>query len=339
MGNKRVCFSQLCMLGEPEFVRREKGAWILDEVAVNKLYRAIANAGAEWQRIMPWGVWGKHPEGMKSQFSPYVLDGNKFDLRRFNDYYFPIVRKVIGIAKKYRIKTWWCLADNCQFNEPYRKWSSWATNVNGVYSVYDEKAQRFFRRWIKRCLIEFATLNVGWSWGNEINDLAFIETAKEVIFPFIKSGQFEPKNCTYGACMDSVPYMNGEYVGPHSIQDLLKKEVGAAFGDAVKEKIWREVHGVGGGWYPNPPNQLHQALTWWANHPIRIWLSDDGVFDGDSACDFEPETGRRRPSAKRWRDIVAQTKPYTNDFVFEHQPKGGNLKCQARTVKAIDGAI
>ena len=122
--------------------------------------------------------------------------------------------------------------------------------------------------------------------------------------------------------------------------DWLKKLVGDTLGDKAKFAIWKEVHSIGGKGYPNIPNRLHQAMFWWArprNNGIRIWLSNDGVFDGDSECDTEVYQGkfRRRPSAERMAEIVKATMDYGNNFTYEHLPKTRDTACIVKTLKAM----
>jgi len=182
-------------------------------------------------------------------------------------------------------------------------------------------------------------LPVFWSWGNEMNNPLMAELAKNVIHDYIHAGYFEPQYCAYGATMKKQNFNHGEYEGNAGVLDILKGDAGAVFGDHAKLAIWKEVHdaGDGAGW-KEPGSTLHQALYWWArprNNGIRIWLSDDGVFEGDSECDYEVSTGHRRPSAKRWGEIIKACKQYANDFIFEHLPKGGDVKCQANTIRAM----
>jgi hypothetical protein len=345
MKQRIICFSDLCLLGDPRFFTFDGQDWALDEVALNQWDCALANAGATMKRLMPWSVWLPHPHGMKSQFSPYVLQGDKFDLGKFNDYYFKITRRIIEIAKKYGITTTWCLADNCQFHGKDKKWSPWVANINGINSIYDPPARIYFKKFIERCKYEFGPLRVLWSWGNEMDNILFVDLARDTIYPMLKSQALNAINCTYGATMRSAAYDNGTYTPDfHTAQEQLKKDVGATFGDDIKLAIWREVHGVGGNGYPSQPNALHQALTWWArirNNGIRIWLSDDGVWDGDSPCDVTIYEGKeqRRPSAERWAQIIAIAKGFANDFVFEHLPKGGGENCQVNTIKAMYKAL
>jgi len=341
---RQIIYGPLCMLQDPRVVLydRSEDWWYLDEAVVNTEFCAVANAGAVGIRIMPWGPWEAHPYGIKSQFQPYIINDDKYDLSKFNTYYFPIVKKVIQIARKYGMKTWWCWFDNCQFAGSYRRWSPWVTNLQNITTVYDSKAYPFLKTWIQRCETEFAGLDVRHAWANEGNNIGMQNLVRNVVWPMMRQYHFDPKKMTYGATMKAAPYINGEYLGDAGMLDQLKKITGTEFGDPTKLAIWKEVHSVGGKGYPAVPNLLNQALQWWArpmNNGVRIWLSDDGVWDGDSACDFEASTGRRRPSATRWAAIVKATKGYGNDFTYEHLPKGGNLACQIQTLKAIYKAL
>jgi len=343
---RQIIYGPICMLQDPRFVKYDSALdkWYLDENAVNIEFCAVANAGATGIRLLPWGVWAGHPYGVKSQFQPYVLnaDCTAFNLGAFNDWYFPIVKRVIEIANTYGLKVWWAWGDNCQFSGAYRKWSPWSNNTQGIGSFYETAAYSYFSKWIQKCRTEFAGLNVAWAWGNEVNNPGMRALAEACIFPILN--QFDPKEMTYGASMKDAPYLGpGEYSGNAGMLDTLKGMVGTVFGDKVKLAIWKEVHGVGGKGYPKVPNRLDQALSWWArsvNNGIRIWLSDDGTKDGDSECDVAFDGAR--PSAERWAEIVKIALKYENDFTFEHLPQDespAGLPCQVKTLKAIYKAV
>jgi len=339
MAEQHIAYSHLGILQDPNYVNFDGKLWSYNESNIVNLYKTISKYGAEWQRILPWGVWEKHSYGIKSQFSPYVLSGEKFDLRFTNDHYFTTVKKIIRIARDFGIKTWFCLMDNCQFHGACSKWSPWVTNVNGISNLYSKNAYPFLKTFINQCLFELKGLNVGWSWGNEMNNMAFPNLAKVVLFPFIKKGYFVPSNCTYGATLQDTEYINKAYAdNKPSVQDYVKKDVGVACGDKVKLAIWREVHGVGEEPFPILPNILDQSLSWWGNHPIKIWLSDDGCFNGKSNCDKFIYKGKTqiRPSAAQWMRIISIAREYKNSFVFEHLPKAADdLKCQAHTIRCM----
>jgi len=348
MAIRKVFFSHLCILADPDFVRREHGKWILDEIYTNRFFCTAGNAGVSGQRILPWCPWGSHPDGMKDQFAPYELIGANFDLSKFNDYYSPIVRRLIEIARAYEIKTWFCLADNCQFHGPTKKWSPWITNVNGIASIYEAAAYPFFKKWIEKCLVEFSGLNVGWPWGNEMMNPLFLDLAKKVIFPFVESGKIAPANCTYGPILSKAVYdvKTKEYIlAASGLQELVKGAFGRKFGEEAELAVWREVHGVGGGDFPAVPNNLDQALSWWGrrrvDNGIRIFVSNDGA-DGYSDCDRTIYEGKEqvRPSAKTMGEAGKILSEFVNDIIVEHVPKAAkDLACQTKTLKTIYRAL
>jgi len=342
MAERKIGWSNICILGDPLWIRRENGIWILDEVAWNIACCRAANNGAVWQRLLPYTVWSPHPDGMESQFQPYFLSGGKPDLVIFNEYYFPIVRRVMEIAKSYGIRTAFCLADNCQFLGPWKQWSPWVNNVQGIGSIYWPQAQALFRKFIDKCIIEFTPFNPYWSWGNEMNNPGFVDVANESIFFYLSNGKMAAPNCFYGATMKSAPYVNGQYTGTAGVLDILKKDVGEEFCDALKLSIWREVHGIGEH-EPTapPPHNLNQALAWWGNHPIKIVISNDGCWKGDSVCDVEVDDGKtkRGPSAARWARIIKECRKYTNSFLFEYMPQTLDMDCQVATLRAMHIAL
>jgi len=343
---RQIIYGLLVLLGDPRFLTydRTTDKWTLNEKALDDHLAKIRAAGATGLRLLPWEPWETHPYGIRSQFQPYVVLGSKFDLAHFNAWYFPIARKAIEIAKKRGLKTWWCWMDQCQFAGGYAKWSPWATNVQGITTCYDVKAYPFIKTWIQKCYTEFAGLGVCWSWGNEMNKPGMLGIAKNAIFPMIKKLSLDPKKMTYGATMEPAEYVNGVYLDTNDVQSKLKGMTEDAFDKATKLAIWREVHGVGGKGYPAVPNQLDQALSWWGrrrNNGIRLWLADNGVWNGDSKCDTTTYNGKvqTRPSATRWAEIVKITKLYGNDFTYEMLPKTTDINCITAKIKAISTAL
>lgn len=351
-GRRQLLFSPLCILQNPNYFIYDKAAdkWMLNEVGANELFCAVANAGATGIRVLPWAPWEAHPYGLSSQFQPYRMnvDRTKFDLAAFNDYYFPLARRFIEIAKKYGLTTWFVLGDNCQFAGNYDRWSPWSNNAQGIGTFYESKAFPYFKKWFEKCIDEFAGLGVCWAWGNETNRPQMVDLARAAILPVVKARNLDFTKMTYGATMEEVDYLPppaaDQYPGIAGTLDWLKKLVGDTLGDKAKLSIWKEVHSIGGKGYPKVPNRLHQALYWWArtaNNGIRIWLSNDGVFDGNSTCDVEQDGAvtKRRPSTERMAEIVQITMAYANDFTYEHLPKTKDLVCITATLRAMYRAM
>lgn len=353
---RQLIFSPLAILQNPAYFIYDKptDSWRLDEIKTNRLYCDSGNCGSTGTRIVPWGPWAEHPYGLSSQFQPYAMnaDRTKFDLGHFNGWYFPFVRKFIKIAKSYGQPTWFALLDNCQFAGDFDRWSPWTNNVQGVSTFYDPRAWPFVKAWFEKCLAEFKGLDVRWPWGNETQKAAMVNLAKVAILPVIKARALDPEKMAYGATMEPVDYKPQPagwkptpeqprwepYPGNAGTLDALKKMVGddPTFGDRVKLAIWKEIHSIGGKGYPAIPNRFDQARVWWmreVDNGIRLWLSNDGVFDGDSNCDIEGS--KRRPSAVRMAEIVKATMIYKNDFTYEHLPKTESWPCIAATLRAM----
>lgn len=342
---KQIIYGDICLLQNPRFVKYDKALkkWYLDEAACHTEFKTVANAGAVGIRLLPYGVWNAHPYGIESQFQPYAMVGTKYDLSKFNDWYFPIVRRVVQIARQYGLKTWWVWLDNCQFWGIYRKWSPWAVNTQGIGSFYEVKAYPFIKSWIQKCHTELSPYYVNWCWGNETTPMSFREVAKNAIWPMITKLAIPARNMTYGAILETAPYINGEYQDINKTLQWLAADIEDAMGKPMKLGIWREVHGIGRIGYPKKPNMLDEALCFWARtgrNGIRIWLSDDGTKTGDSPCDKAVDGAR--PSATRWTAMVKSTLSFLNDFTYEHLPQdetAEGLPCQGVTLKSIYKAI
>lgn len=352
---KSITFGAICLFGDERFLTYDKAkdAWTLDEGELDAYFKKMRNAGATGIRLLPWaprGWYGPSPFDLNLQFQPYMVLGNKYTLAAFNKFYFPIAKRVIQIAKKYGLQTWWCWGDNCQFSGPYRKWSPWVTNVQGVATCYDPKAVPFIKAWIQKCADEFKGLGVSWAWGNEMTPAGMEAVAQNAIFPMIKKLKLDPKQMTYGAIMKDVKYYPKPagwkptptqkeweyYPGNAGMLDQLKKITGTAFGDPFKLAIWKEVHGIGGKGYPKIPNRLDQAEKWWLrqkNNGIRVSFSNDGVKDGDSKCDVASDGAR--PSAARMGEIAKALAAFGNDVMIEQCPQGPDDACHVATLREI----
>jgi hypothetical protein len=147
--------------------------------------------------------------------------------------------------------------------------------------------------------------------------------------------------------MEPTAYIGGGfYAEDRSTLKKLQSLVSLGMGDDYLLKMTREIHGCGAP-LPIPDSDrpfghnFHQALDWWGNHPIRIMLSDDGVWNGDSLCDREDDR-HVRPSASTLKGMVAYALKYYDStgmrLSFEHLPKGGNLACQCVSLRAMADA-
>jgi hypothetical protein len=304
------------------FVTFNGKAWILDETAFTKHLKPIADAGADFIRFLPWGVWGSHKYGKASQFQPYFLDTSrdKWDLSAFNTHYFPIVKRVIEIINGLNMTVMFCFFDNCQFHGGYSKWSPWVSNVQGISTLYDPAADVYTKRWVSTMTLRFKDADVIWAFGNELENQAAPDFIKRVIFPYIKTRKLDFNRLTYGATV-KVPVLG-------SVQHQVRLAVRRVFGRPAEEKIIMEDHGWG----------FNDSLPEWEYGPGIC--SDDGFYGGKSLCDKRSKGAR--PSAAEWG---VKAKYILNHYPkrtisFEHLPGfyPPNDVCQAATIRAISGA-
>lgn len=334
--NLRILYGHLCVTQlDMGFMSYSNGVFIFNEELWREHCTKISNAGANSVRILPYGVWGPHPDGRKSQFCPWVLEDNVWDLSKFNDYYFPMMRKIIEIANAVNLEVWLPWFDSCQLQPgEWTAFTPWKHNIQGVNHFYDAWADIYTKKWVKRYYAEFKDMNVFWPWGNELDQLQFPEWAKRVLFPLIKELGIPFEKMTYGATMSEREYLGAGMFKdkPDTVQDIARKFFGEAFPpEKNKFLLMREVHKCG----TTPLDAFcpfghrpHQAAYWWGNKPVGDWVvSDDGVHE----CKNPIDGGR--PNADRWYDMAKWAMQYRNLGGIEHLPEGGDLAYQVNVVE------
>jgi len=313
------------------FVKFDGKKWMLNETALKAHLEAIAKAGANAVRFLPWGVWGSHPGQKKAyQFQPYMLNQttDKWDLSVFNNHYFPIVKRVFDIINGLNMTVVFPLFDNCQFHGGYRKWSPWFSNVQGLFSFYGADADKYTKRWVSTMTLRHAKNDVIWAFGNELENVACPAFVKRVIFPYIKLRNLDFNRLTYGATT--------KVGSDDSIQDQVRLLVREAFGLKAEKNMMMEDHG-----FP-----FAASLPVWGKKPWRKIYSDDGFYGGKSLCDKRDKGAR--PSAVEWwakaayilshYPLSAPGRPRL--ISFEHLPGvyPPNTGCQVATIRSISGA-
>lgn len=320
------------------FMSSKDGVFTFDYEAWGKYCAAIANAGANAIRVLPYGVWGERAEDRKSQFSPYVLEGEKWNLDKWNPEYFKIMRKALEIAVKYRLTVWFCWFDNCQLQPgTWTIYSPWKHNTQGIASFYDKTADKYCAAWVKKVVAEFGDLDIFWPWGNELNGDKTPEWARRVLFPLIKSLKIPYDKMTYGAVMDDAVYLGeGKFKDKSTGQDIVRKFFGEDFPpESNKFKLLREVHKCGTVKYDACTpfgKRPEQAAFWWGNKPVGDFvLSDDGTKEN------WPSSDGGRPDADRWGEMMSRYLRFKNAH-FEHLPEGGDLEHQIDVFKSMSEA-
>jgi hypothetical protein len=327
-------------LDDDRFIRRESGTWALDEDALHDHLLAISDAGANALRIMPWGVWGPRPDGRASQFQAYALAGDKWNLGEWNDYYFPIVRRVVEIANGCGLRVIFDYLDQCEAGNQY---SPWWNNTQNVDGFYDPRSYPFVKAFMLKAFDALAGLNIMHSFGNEMTNRAAIELFRHTFVPLKQERNIPSAACNFGGMLERVPYdpVTGFYGGPTNVQDLIRGgPFEEAFGEAEKFKVTRNVHSCGARMEIG--SEWHQAVTWWARKPPAfnigpVIVSDDGEWLGASPCDRVLYNGQWqvRPSAEQWAATMDATFAVADNFSFEHCPKSFSVACQVATFRAM----
>lgn len=345
-----LTYGLICALGAPRYFTSNGVASSFKSAEYRKHLAAVAKAGANSVRHLPYGgVWWPHPNGKLSQFSPfkYVSEATGWDLSKWDESFFDLMRDIIEIENSLNLTTFYCLSDNCEYSGDYKKFSPWVSNKQGITKIYEPAAWPYFKAFIQKCQSEFAGLDVLWPTGNEMNNPLWRNTfsgpqhthAYGAVFPLIESGALVPTRMTYGATMQDIPYISpGIYENGILTIDWVKADVGNEFGDPVKLAIIKEIHGCGKNdvaktdpEYPHAPygHRVEQAVSWWGRSgQIRKLFSDDGTKlkpgeRGASLVDKEPDGAK--PSAQFWHDMMTYiySRCVSKDLSvnFEHLPQ------------------
>ena len=323
------------------FLSFDGKTWRLDEEAAKKHFAAIANAGANAVRVLPYAVWEERPQGRKSQFCPYVLDAatNLWNLSKWNPEYFAIMCRLIEIINSYGMEVWFALFDSCQLQPgAWTAMSPWKHNTQGIATFYDTKADTYAKAWVRKAFTEFAGCRMFWPWGNELNQAQFPAWARRVLFPLIRELSIPFDRMTYGAILEESGYLGqGEFADDNgNPQDTARKYFGEDFPpERNKFLLIREVHGCGrralDEYTPFGPRPA-QADYWWAGKPVGPYLySDDGTKD-------QGGVDGGRPSPERWKAMAAHAFAIKNVAGVEHLPEGGDLAHQVAVIEAISAA-
>jgi len=278
---------------------------------------------------MAQSVWGKHPYGRKSQFQPFVYDvkAKAWDLDKKNDYYFPIMRKIVARNQESNKTTIFDVFDGCELHAGGIGYSPWAVNKQGVSSFYDQKADKFTRDFFETCISELKGYDIIWG-TNEPENQGYPGMFERVILPVAKAKKIPWTRLTYGATTKPEK--------ANSIQDQVRAIIRSKYGRFAQKSILSPDHG-----FPFTKNGLLNLVD------AKI-LSDDGFYLGDSKCDVRPGKGAR-PSAATWGRVslaILKTSPVADGarwpiLFFEHLPAGfsiGDLLCWLAPIMAISAS-
>jgi len=352
---KYICYSAICLM-DPRFgyLERVDKKWGLVDNGdpLRKDLCAVADAGGNSLRLLSFAVYQEHPDGKESQFCPWVYDKAKglWRLSERNDYYRPIVRRIVEIANECRLRVWWAFFDHCSFISGWwNAYNPWLHNVEGVPTIYDEAAYPYVKDMMETQIDDFRGLDVAYHLANEAGDGRMPDLAERVMFPVIRRKGLPLDRLGAGANLSKREYLGeGKYADkPVTTQDKIRERFGSYFGEANKKLLFREVHGVGNRldkWRPFG-DRIAQAVCWWSkpkqseHEVLGDWIADtDGMKIGDSECD--KDTDGSRPSAQTMHDMAVYLwKDAGVDNVhIAHCPQTTNIPCLVKTFKAISEA-
>jgi hypothetical protein len=297
--------------------------------------RETANAGGNAVRILTYAPWGL--DIAADLFCPYKWDGiqGAWNLDKWHEPWFAKLREMVDVAKKYNLKLWLSLFDNCQFHHGCI--APWGHNVQARESYFED---------IPRSLA-FVEKVVG-LFGNEINyEICNEGTAKGdmkkavawyvAMYQKLMALKVPEANICWGATV-AATYQDG--VWEDDRQRNLQTQVLSALKHLPgKLQCFRAMHSVG------VPTQTHVAsyagewaISWWGGkHTGKGWLSDDGVKNGANSADSDGTY--QRPSPTQWyicaKRIFEQDGGKIMKWAIEHCPKNYTPEVMVPTLAAI----
>ena len=303
-----LTYGMLDLFGDLKFVRqKDDGSWYLDEKAFRAHLAPIIGAGADSVRAFGWSVYGPPGIPRDRQFQAFKLmpDELVWDLDAFNDYYFPICRRAIEITNSLGAAFLFDWIDQCQIQGGSERYlSPWCHNIQGGYDFYDSKIWSQAKRFMLRCVDEFAGLNVIWGF-NETDWDAFVGFARNVYFPVIQERNLDFSRLRNGSSAKMPDYdaATDKYSWTMDTQHWVRSWAEKIFGEYNVLCWLREVHGTKDTLRPGYVDAFLEA---WGNHPIRLSLSDDGQ--------------NPRPDAAAWYEISKHAFSYRSEGSWEGKP-------------------
>ena len=359
-----ICAGFICITGDPRIVEFYGTKWILHEETYRELMTRCSGAGVRLVRKMLWSPFGK-TGSVKNMFSPYALSGEHFDLEKWNDWYWPIMRKMQAIDKSVNITNRYDIADNCDFavGGNWYKYVPWKNNIQGIKTLYQKEAWPYYEK-LARKAVEMFGKGQYYSTGNEMENPGVIPIFEKVIVKLIKEGVFTPERFAYGPTMVEANYVNPpvledgkltHYPSPVKEGTLgqFKARAGDLLGETIKRLIYRDVHSVG-----SPPTDAirkfgpreHQMIACWGKYPIRAWASTDGkklALTDPRASKCDKDFDGARLSHTVWysmaKDLIGAYKDAKGGMqrclILEHCPQTMDPECLALTFLAISKAV
>ena len=279
--------------------------------------RVILNAGANYRRILRRGIW--------SIVQPFDWE---------DDGYWPLMREYVSIL-----------------HQPYQNGGPGA-GARVLFEIFDGCSESWFydpanyekaRQLIRASFANLGNLGfIDFGIGNEVSAAEARMFCRDCVLPEFKSAGRVP--FSYGAS-----YIRQNPFGSPGPVERQKQEAETCWDEPTALSIFRPVHGI------KDENSINgvDTLNFWiaGGNPIRVWRSNDGVWDGENECDRVLYNGlwQIRPSPAQTRRAVLAVLNAAPTFFM---PGGGSPKfafevlgkkpnapeCWALNIKAISEA-
>jgi len=218
----------------------------VDLVKWREWCRSSADAGANGIRILPYAPWA-YPSGavpINKLWSPYLLDGGKWDLSKYNSAYFTALKQMVAIAREYNLDIWFSLFDNCQFHHGAEKVTPWGNNKQGINGYYGSLP--YALKWTDKVLavlgdtVKYELINEG-----ELRNFPGAPEWNVAVFDRLIAKGIDPANICWGA-LPSTIYKDGIFQQDRE-HDLGQKilSITERRDRAQSNMVYRAMHGVG----------------------------------------------------------------------------------------------
>jgi hypothetical protein len=307
------------------------GKWVFFREDKRKYVGTLAWEGVNGFRRLAFGGW-KPSGGMQTAaecFTPYQVEGGKFNLRQENPDYWPIIVEDAKIHLEFNAEYAYCLFDHCQFKgDP--AWACWRNNVQGFGSYFDSIPDSVAH--VKNAIkhlgsmphVMFVIINE----GKVIGSMAQVEKWYKAVYQALRDGGIAPERIDVGALLNGGEWNGSEWVRERTLQDWTKSWAKEIFGESPGKKVWLPAHNI----TDDPTKQFPFGAHWrmaedyWPKLPHR--LSNDGCKDKDSPA-----------SLILWREMCRATMAGKSDRVIFELLSDADLQGKALAARYMADGI
>ena len=307
-------------------VKYENGKFSLDKKRLYNRLRRAANAGANVVRVLPLSCW--EVKSREAMFQPFAWDTvqGAWDVSRYNDYYFPIVKEFVEVARTVGMKVLFELFDNCGLWPSIRWLNPWTWNANGIENFYVEADPIY--KWVNKVIGELGN-SVLYGMGNELTDaVGLIRTNGLLtgtkmfskILPILKISGITP--FSYGADLD-IPTESTH----SSVMKAMAMDVEQIWDENAKVQLFRPCHQACSA----TSDRVITPVAWWRYHSILF--SDDGAFPRPTASEWA--VAMKYVLDRQSIDVAQFGQAGKARLMFEHCPESDDWEAEAGMINSM----